>query len=1092
MTKQKGHQPTPVFVDSSRQNYASQVRVVDGFDGNVRMLSGAEIVGWVARQMGVSHKVSIQVFVNGVLRDIVKADGYSEDLTNVGDGDGRHSFRIDLRQYSHHFYQSANEVELRSVTPPVRLLDRVVLLPMSIDPDSMPQFNSEVRKVDIFTITFFDLLGETYFSGGAERYLVDLVYLLRSLEYEVRIVQCSSVGNWRRFFHDIEVVGVPWDQSSLLAASRNFGECHRAGAKAIFSPFVLAAAFCPTGSIGISHGIFWDLPGNSYHEGENEVLIKSAIKHLSTLISVDAATLNFIRGVVPKVLSAISSRVIINYVDPEQFCVDSNVVDVENPTIQAVRLLRDSGKRVLLYPRRLYAPRGLDILLEAASKLLPTNADFVLLFVGRGNPADERKVRDLAELFPGQVFLTWLEAEYMHKAFALADVVLIPTLHSEGTSLSCVEALFCGNCVITSHVGGLCELVIDGFNGMVIEPTAEELLRAIIRMMDDDNLRAQFRLNARNTGRALVKQNWESKWADTVGRAWGKATFSQGPSILSAPIAEGMTILHPFVPGIALNEMDQRPQSLLRVLGSGGVHVAFADANGHAAKLAEDDLDGALEVIVREAEVFTEHAVIYFYYPYSLVNYSSSFAERISNSEDLAKFEFLCKKLKTHGGTQPRIHAKKISFWFDYLDRMDIHPEADARSLIELALKYSDVVTCSSRVLEDEARESRCKRIAYLGNAVSQEWGFAALQISPRPTHEVDLERVSGIHGLEVLQQWRQAGLHIGVYWGAIASWTDLSFLDGMESSARYVLIGPVSDATKKVQLQGSPIAIHIETLSPTQLSEVSRFCDFGIIPFLISGMTHCVNPLKLWEYLALGLPVVATATQEMAIQYRSLPNQTKTNVMLVETMSNLAVRLDPWLKSASKESGRYVRGFASEIGELVRLLCELNGGRVGFELSVPDFRNAFVPASIGNARVVKMGKTGRTPYSLLLEVPSGVDATLNLEWSLSIPQSFSVDRIRMRIALDQDLSAAGGVLLEIFCITKAGECPIARNRPNAHGLMVVDATCAISNPRFLCFRLRVEEKKRKEVKFARAICVRVFDFGVPLSVNVSPNILQA
>ena len=36
----------------------------------------------------------------------------------------------------------------------------------------------------------------------------------------------------------------------------------------------------------------------------------------------------------------------------------------------------------------------------------------------------------------------------------------------------------------------------------------------------------------------------------------------------------------------------------------------------------------------------------------------------------------------------------------------------------------------------------------------------------------------------------------------------------------------------------------------------VSRF-DIGIIPFILNDLTKCTNPVKLYEMLAIGLPVV-------------------------------------------------------------------------------------------------------------------------------------------------------------------------------------------------------------------------------------------
>jgi hypothetical protein len=41
---------------------------------------------------------------------------------------------------------------------------------------------------------------------------------------------------------------------------------------------------------------------------------------------------------------------------------------------------------------------------------------------------------------------------------------------------------------------------------------------------------------------------------------------------------------------------------------------------------------------------------------------------------------------------------------------------------------------------------------------------------------------------------------------------------------------------------------------------------DVGLIPFVLSELTLCANPLKAREYLAAGLPVVSTDLPEVAV----------------------------------------------------------------------------------------------------------------------------------------------------------------------------------------------------------------------------------
>jgi glycosyltransferase involved in cell wall biosynthesis len=52
------------------------------------------------------------------------------------------------------------------------------------------------------------------------------------------------------------------------------------------------------------------------------------------------------------------------------------------------------------------------------------------------------------------------------------------------------------------------------------------------------------------------------------------------------------------------------------------------------------------------------------------------------------------------------------------------------------------------------------------------------------------------------------------------------------------------------------------------------RLLDIGLVPFLIDDFTRAINPLKIYEYLATGLPVVATALPELE-RFRGLIQMT-------------------------------------------------------------------------------------------------------------------------------------------------------------------------------------------------------------------------
>jgi glycosyltransferase involved in cell wall biosynthesis len=50
----------------------------------------------------------------------------------------------------------------------------------------------------------------------------------------------------------------------------------------------------------------------------------------------------------------------------------------------------------------------------------------------------------------------------------------------------------------------------------------------------------------------------------------------------------------------------------------------------------------------------------------------------------------------------------------------------------------------------------------------------------------------------------------------------------------------------------------------PNQVPELLKGAEVAVIPFRLTTLTHNVSPLKLYEYLAAGLPVVSTPLREV------------------------------------------------------------------------------------------------------------------------------------------------------------------------------------------------------------------------------------
>lgn len=103
------------------------------------------------------------------------------------------------------------------------------------------------------------------------------------------------------------------------------------------------------------------------------------------------------------------------------------------------------------------------------------------------------------------------------------------------------------------------------------------------------------------------------------------------------------------------------------------------------------------------------------------------------------------------------------------------------------------------------------------------------------------------------------------LYFGAISRWLDdatLAQVACIHPEWSLVLIGPVEADMRALRRLPN---VHI--LGPRPHEELPGYLaatDACLIPFTISPLTTAVNPVKLYEYLAAGQPVVSTALPEV------------------------------------------------------------------------------------------------------------------------------------------------------------------------------------------------------------------------------------
>lgn len=164
---------------------------------------------------------------------------------------------------------------------------------------------------------------------------------------------------------------------------------------------------------------------------------------------------------------------------------------VHGPRIQALAeawALPDDA-RIIMLPGRLTRWKGQMLLLDALAQLQTTlDQHWICVFVGPADPQD-RFVRELqahaTQLGIGERLRFAGLCQDMPAAYAMADVVVIPSLKPEPFGRVVVEAQAMGCPVIVSAQGGAMETILPGETGLLIPPNdAPALAEALWQVLN--------------------------------------------------------------------------------------------------------------------------------------------------------------------------------------------------------------------------------------------------------------------------------------------------------------------------------------------------------------------------------------------------------------------------------------------------------------------------------------------------------------------------------------------------------------------------------------------------------------------------------
>lgn len=361
--------------------------------------------------------------------------------------------------------------------------------------------------VDIFYVRYFTEDGSKLAIGGVETYITQLSRLICDLGCKVRIFQYADI-DFEKHLDYATVYGYADKKQKNKAFLFNKAKLlYEKGNKylTIIGSDVITPNFKVDNSIAINHGIYWDSNRNRGLKLIVDFIIRQIraypiVKRVQNVNEVVCVDNNFICWYRTQTsYRNVKLTPILNFADigPERIDKPEKIIKI-------------------VFARRFVGIRGTRLFTPIAKRLLEKYPNIEITFAGSG--PDEDYMRDILNGID-RVNFTKYKSDESLKFHSQFNISVVPTLYSEGTSLSLLEAMSAHCAVVCTNIGGMTNIILDNYNGLMVSPNEEELFEALCKLIDDKKFREKIVQNGYNTIKnSFSLAKWEEKWKEVINR----------------------------------------------------------------------------------------------------------------------------------------------------------------------------------------------------------------------------------------------------------------------------------------------------------------------------------------------------------------------------------------------------------------------------------------------------------------------------------------------------------------------------------------------------------------------------------------------
>lgn len=364
-------------------------------------------------------------------------------------------------------------------------------------------------KVFILCQRYFDYEGDTITIGGIQSYISMLIPVVKEIGMDVIIYQYAT-KDFKKDHDGCKVIGV--NNYKFNSRKRNallynsvMKEFRRGEDILLFATDSIIQKNDVDDSICIQHGITWDI--------NHDPPLKPLKNHLYVFYSAIRAFRRVRQVGKVKQMVCVDYN-FVNWYRTQVANIESTITVIPNCTLIAPVFKKTNETINIIFARRFVKYRGTHLFARVCKRIIDNGYSVNFTFAGNG--PDEDFLKKTFENYPQVDFIQYRSDESLdiHKNMHIA---VVPTIGSEGTSLSLLEAMSAQCAVIATNVGGMTNILVDEYNGLIVNPDEDKLYEATIRLIEDLSLRQRLADNAYDTVKnAFSYEVWKDRWTKVM------------------------------------------------------------------------------------------------------------------------------------------------------------------------------------------------------------------------------------------------------------------------------------------------------------------------------------------------------------------------------------------------------------------------------------------------------------------------------------------------------------------------------------------------------------------------------------------------